>query len=270
MALRIGKTSVREPAVAGFFYPRDPAVLRDDVTRLLTEASVDDEALTRDTKALIAPHAGYIYSGPVAAAAYKLLEPRRQQIRRVVLIGPSHRVYFRGIALPSSAAFATPLGEVPIDLELAAELMSRGDVLTSDAPHEMEHSLEVHLPFLQVVLGEFTLVPLVTGEASAALVANVLDTVWGDAGTLIVASSDLSHYLTYRQAQAVDAQTNALIVARRPELRPEQACGALPINALLTAANERDLLVAELLRLNSGDTSGNRNRVVGYGSYAIH
>ena len=221
-------------------------------------------------KALIAPHAGYIYSGAVAAAAYKYIESRRDAIRRVVLVGPSHRVYFEGVAVPQVEVFATPLGEIPLDHQTIRDLVGNGEVLASDAPHAMEHSLEVHLPFLQAALKDFTLVPLVTGAATAAHVARVLDGLWGDACTLIVASSDLSHYLTYSQAQRMDAQTSTKILNRTATLQPEEACGALPINAVLTAANVKGLQVHEIARLNSGDTAGDKARVVGYGAYALH
>lgn len=267
MALRSGNTSIRPPAVAGLFYPADPAALRDEVEQLLTAAPAPAGIAP---KALIAPHAGYVYSGGVAASAYKAIAARRDEIRRVVLLGPSHRVYFQGAAVPTARAFDSPLGEVPLDEEQVRELVERGDVLASDAPHAMEHSLEVHVPFLQTVLEHFTLIPIVTGSATPQYVARVLDTVWGDSHTLIVASSDLSHYLDYAQAQRVDAATSAQILARDATLQPEQACGALPINGLLTAATERGLQVHEIVRLSSGDTAGDRARVVGYGAFAIH
>ena len=269
MALRVGNASVRAPAVAGMFYPGDPAELRGMVMQLLSNAPSAAPDAT-PPKALIAPHAGYVYSGSVAARAYKLIEPLRDTLRRVVMIGPSHRVYFQGIALPSARAFGTPLGEIPIDAELARELLSRGDVLASDAPHAMEHSLEVQLPFLQQVLGDVTLLPLVVGVATPAFVADVLGSVWGDEHTLVIASSDLSHYLAYEEAQAVDARTNAQILAMSTSLQAEQACGALPINGVLGAAAQRGLRAHEIARLNSGDTAGDRARVVGYGAYALH
>lgn len=269
MALRPGNASVREPAVAGLFYPSDPVELRAMVSRLLSQAPTPDPRF-RPPKALIAPHAGYIYSGAVAASAYKLIESQRAEIRRVVLIGPSHRVYFQGVALPTARAFTSPLGEVCIDMQLAQELSERGDVLASDAPHALEHSLEVHVPFLQEMLSDFTLLPLVVGVATSAFVADVLGTVWGDEHTLIVASSDLSHYLPYEQAQVVDTETNAQILTMSTSLKPEQACGALPINGVIGAAARRGLHVHEIARLNSGDTAGDRERVVGYGAYAIH
>lgn len=270
MVFRSGNTSVRDPAVAGLFYPAEPSALQDDVLELLSAAPAPIALRPESVKAFIAPHAGYVYSGGVAAAAYKFLEPRREAIRRVILVGPSHRVYFQGVAVPTVEVFATPLGEVQLDTHLIRELVASGEVLASDAPHASEHSLEVHLPFLQVALQDFTLVPLVTGATTPTHVAQVLASVWGDERTLIVASSDLSHYLTYSQAQQIDAQTNAKIVARKPSLQPEEACGALPINAVLTAALTRDLQVHEIARLNSGDTAGDKARVVGYGAYAIH
>lgn len=269
MASRVGNASVRQPAVAGLFYPGDPEELRGMVSALLANASSPSPGAP-SPKALIAPHAGYIYSGGVAASAYNRLASQRDVLHRVVLIGPSHRVYFQGVALPSARAFATPLGEVPIDTELTRALLDRSDVLASDAPHAPEHSLEVHLPFLQQVLGDFTLLPLVVGDATASFVADVLGAVWGDEHTVVIASSDLSHYLPYEQAQAVDARTNAQILAMNTTLKPEQACGALPINGVLGAAAQRGLTIHEIARLNSGDTAGARSSVVGYGAYAIH
>jgi MEMO1 family protein len=268
MVSQHSNASVREAAVAGLFYPGDAGVLREDVQRLFESVHVQPVSTERP-KALIAPHAGYIYSGGVAAAAYDQISPACDLIRRVVLVGPSHRVYFQGVAISTARAFATPLGEVEIDVDLKSQLLARGDVLAADAPHALEHSLEVHLPFLQVLLNEFTVVPLVTGVATPEFVADVLNTIWGGDDTLIVASSDLSHYLPYAEAQRVDAATNAQILARSINLTPEQACGALPINAVLAVANARDLDITEVARLNSGDTAGDRDRVVGYGAYAI-
>jgi AmmeMemoRadiSam system protein B len=202
MVLQFGNTSAREPAVAGLFYPGDASELRDEVTELLERAAPPADIDPQQVKALIAPHAGYVYSGRVAALAYKLIAARRTQIRRVVLVGPSHRVYFHGVALPTTPAFSTPLGDVPLDRQSIDALAGRSDVLASDAPHAMEHSLEVHLPFLQVALEEFTLIPIVTGDAAPGHVASVLNAVWADPNTLIIASSDLSHYLPTRRHSA--------------------------------------------------------------------
>ena len=232
------------------------------------------QVLSEDTlppaKAFIVPHAGYMYSGSTAASAYALAAKRRVRVRRVVLIGPSHRVYFEGVALPEAAAFATPLGTIAIDAELKAMLRGREGVIESDHAHRQEHSLEVQLPFLQVLLGDFTLLPLVAGVASADLVASILNEIWGGDETLVLASSDLSHYHPYSIAQQIDASTSAAILRRDSTLTGEQACGAVAINGLLTAAHFRQLTVAELARCNSGDTAGDRTRVVGYGAYALY
>ncbi|HXQ31097.1 MAG TPA: AmmeMemoRadiSam system protein B [Steroidobacteraceae bacterium] len=260
---------VREPAVAGAFYPAAASDLRAALAALLGHASADAHPAP-PAKALIVPHAGYVYSGSVAAAAYVRLVTRRSEISKVVIIGPSHRAYFQGIALPEADAFATPLGEIRIDVAGKARLAARGDVLVSDAPHELEHCIEVQLPFLQTVLDEFTLIPLLAGVASPQYVASVLTDVWGGPETLVLASSDLSHYHPYGSAQQLDAQTAAAIVARHSRLSGEQACGAVAINGLMARARELGLAVDEIAHLNSGDTSGDRARVVGYGAFALH
>ncbi|MFL6617286.1 MAG: AmmeMemoRadiSam system protein B [Povalibacter sp.] len=260
--------SVRAPAVAGMFDPDDPAELRDAVEKYLSSAYSDFSHAS--PKALIVPHAGYIYSGSVAAAAYASIAARRQTIRRVLLIGPSHRVYLRGLAAPTVQAFETPLGAVPIDRAVCAELIASGEVIESDAPHAQEHCLEVQLPFLQVLLGEFELVPLVVGAAAPAHVGSVLQRAWGDESTLVLISSDLSHYHSYEIAQHIDSQTSELILRRSPTLQGEQACGAVCINGLLHLARELHLQVQEIERKNSGDTAGDKSRVVGYGAFAVH
>jgi MEMO1 family protein len=261
--------SVRPPAVAGLFYPGDAEALREMLGRLLANAHVETQ-LPFPPKALIVPHAGYPYSGQVAAAAYNLVESLCAVIKRVVLIGPSHRVYLHGIALPRTQSFATPLGVIPIDEEGRHRLLQRGDVIASDAPHELEHCLEVQLPFLQTLLHDFSLLPLVVGSTSVPHVAAVLQDVWGDAETLVVASSDLSHYLPYGPAKEVDAVTASAIVNRHTDITHQQACGAAGVNGLLAIAQRLGLDVTEIARLNSGDTSGDVRRVVGYGAFAIH
>jgi hypothetical protein len=260
----------RRAAVAGLFYPSDPQALHSQVEALLSHAAAQQTTPSPPDKALIVPHAGYAYSGIVAAAAFARLLPRRTAISRVVLVGPSHRARFRGLALPEAACFATPLGDVPIDPDGRARLLALGDVIESDAAHAQEHCLEVQLPFLQRTLESFSLLPLLTGEARPEQVARALATVWGGPETLIVVSSDLSHYLSYAQAQRVDARSAEVIAARSPELESEQACGALAINGLLTRARALDLRVEPVARLNSGDTSGDRQRVVGYGAWGFH
>ncbi|QGU33789.1 AmmeMemoRadiSam system protein B [Thermochromatium tepidum] len=263
---------IRQTAVANQFYPGDPAELVRTLDTLLAEplhsVSVRHEA---PPKALIVPHAGYVYSGPIAATAYATLEPVRDRIRRVVLLGPSHRVPFFGLAASSDEVFSTPLGPVPIDLESVERALTLPQVRLFDAAHAKEHSLEVQLPFLQRVLDDFSLVPLVVGEAAPESVAEVLDLLWGGPETLILISSDLSHYLDYHSAQHLDAATSAAIEALRPEaIGHDQACGRIPVNGLLTLARRRGLTAKTLDLRNSGDTAGSRAQVVGYGAYAFH
>jgi AmmeMemoRadiSam system protein B len=260
--------STRPPAVAGLFYPAHPAELSAGVRALLQAAPVAAEP--RIPKALIVPHAGYVYSGPVAGQAYARLRPLAGRITRVVLLGPVHRVPVRGLALPQTTVFATPLGEIPLDTEAMAALADLPQVVISEPAHAQEHSLEVHLPFLQTVLGAFRLLPLAVGDASATEVAEVLARVWGGAETLIVVSSDLSHYLPYLEAQRTDRETVRHILALRPDLDHHAACGATPVNGLLEFAGQH-ALQAELIDLrNSGDTAGDRSRVVGYAAIAFY
>jgi AmmeMemoRadiSam system protein B len=262
-----GKTS-RPPAVAGLFYPDDANELREVVSAYLAQHRTETHAAP--PKALIVPHAGYIYSGGIAAAAYATVAGLRTAIRRIVLIGPSHRVYLRGMAVPAASSFATPLGDVTIDRTLKSVLLERGDVAESDAPHAQEHCLEVQLPFLQMLFDEFTLLPLVLGSVAPDQVAAALAEVWGDASTLVLVSSDLSHYHPYEQARQIDAATSASILRREPTLVGEQACGSMAINGLLHLARQRHFAVAEIARCNSGDSAGDRSRVVGYGAFAVH
>jgi AmmeMemoRadiSam system protein B len=263
------KSSVRAPAVAGTFYPGDGRELAQSLDRMLGAVAHGNSGRAAP-KALIAPHAGYVYSGPVAASVYALLAPARATIKRVVLLGPTHRVAVRGLALPACQAFATPLGTAEIDAAAAETLHAMPQVTVSASAHALEHSLEVHLPFLQTVLERFTLVPLAVGRASAQEVAEVLDALWGGAETLVVVSSDLSHYLSYHDAQAVDRATAKAILGLAADLSHEQACGATPVAGLTHVARRRGLK-PELIDLrNSGDTAGDRNRVVGYGSFAFY
>jgi len=251
------------------FYPGDRRELAQSLSQLLGAAAHD--APEREApKAIIAPHAGYIYSGPIAANVYALLAPARARIHRVVLLGPTHRVAVRGLALPGCKAFATPLGSVEIDGQAVEQLRAFPQVVVSAQAHAQEHSLEVHVPFLQAALERFTLVPLAVGHASAPEVAQVLDALWGGPETLIVVSSDLSHYLSYADAQAVDRATAKAIMGFATDISHEQACGATPVTGLTHAARRRGLK-PELIDLrNSGDTAGDRNRVVGYGAFAFY
>ncbi|HMK14365.1 MAG TPA: AmmeMemoRadiSam system protein B [Burkholderiales bacterium] len=257
---------VRPAAVSGSFYPRQHEALAQEVAALLSAAK---QRKSVAPKALIAPHAGYVYSGPIAANAYARLIPARERIKRVVLLGPAHYVAVRGLALPDVRSFATPLGMVPLD-DAGVETLSRlPQVSQSNAAHASEHSLEVHLPFLQTVLEKFTLVPLAVGDAAPEEIADVLDLLWGGKETLIVVSSDLSHYLPYETARRVDQATAQEILDLRESISHQQACGASPVNGLLLAA-QRHHLKPELLDLrNSGDTAGDHNRVVGYAAFAF-
>jgi len=257
--------NVRPPAVSGSFYPGNVAALR----HMLAECFASVKPAPLRPKALIVPHAGYIYSGPIAATAYALLEPLRSVIRRVVLLGPVHRVWVPGLALPGVAAFETPLGQVPLDQAGIAAIADLPQVTVSPAAHAEEHSLEVHLPFLQTILADFSLVPLAVGGASPEDVAEVLDLLWGGDETLIVVSSDLSHFLPYAEAKHVDAATANAILKLNSHLVGEQACGAYPINGLMLAAKRHGLVPHLLDMRNSGDTAGDHGRVVGYGAFAL-
>ncbi|HQR24681.1 MAG TPA: AmmeMemoRadiSam system protein B [Steroidobacteraceae bacterium] len=264
----MSKSSVRPPAVAGLFYPDDPAELRQIVRDLLDHAPAD-AGPRQPPKALIVPHAGYVYSGAVAASAYRRLRDSAPAIRTVVLVGPSHRVPMRGLAMPSCDAFSTPLGQVPVDDAARQHLRECGLAGVADAPHAHEHSLEVQLPFLQAVLGEFSVLPIATGIVPPGLVAAALEAVWNGPETLIVVSSDLSHYHTYKEAQLLDDESTRAILDRRSDLPEGQACGASGINGLMEVARRKGLVVRLLDQRNSGDTAGDRSRVVGYGSYTL-
>lgn len=259
--------NIRPPAVAGMFYPGDTRTLATTVDRLLGTAAHQPAA---QPKALIAPHAGYIYSGTTAAVAYAELAPWKAIIRRVVLLGPTHRVAVNGIALPETDSFATPLGNVRIDQQAVAAIAELPQIVFSDHAHAFEHSLEVHLPFLQRVLDDFTLVPLAVGHAAPEAVAEILDKLWGGPETLIVVSSDLSHFLPYGTARQVDGNTCQHILQLDTHIRPEQACGAFPVNGLLLTAQRRGLKPTLLAHCNSGDTAGDKDRVVGYAAFAFH
>jgi len=258
----------RPAAVAGMFYAGDRSELARDLDALLGAAPRPAPGAAVP-KAIIAPHAGYIYSGPTAAAVYALVAPACERITRVVLLGPTHRVAVRGLALPEADVFATPLGPVPIDAEAVELLGPLPQVVVSAAAHAFEHSLEVHLPFLQTVLDSFRLVPLAIGSAEPTEVAEVLDMLWGGPETLIVVSSDLSHYLPYREAQGVDRRTADAILGLSTGILHDQACGATPVTGLNLAARRRGLAPRLVDLRNSGDTAGDRGRVVGYGAFAF-
>ena len=292
----------RPPAVAGSFYPADPRRLALDLRHFLDEVKparfplpnplvkllanrlspqagkslvipegegANESLREVHVKALIVPHAGYRYSGAIAASAYATLRPLAARIRRVVLLGPTHRVAVRGLALPAATTFSTPLGEIKLDTDAMHELARLPQVVVSDAVHAQEHSLEVQLPFLQTVLQDFKLVPLAVGDASAEEVAAVLEAVWGGVETLIVISSDLSHYLPAEVSRLVDRKTADEILKLQPLGSHQQACGATPLNGLLLAARAHHLQPHLLDLRNSGDTAGPHDSVVGYAAFAF-
>ncbi len=257
---------IRKPAVSGMFYPQDASELHHMVSGFIENADAGDTV----PKAIIAPHAGYIYSGSIAAAAYAHIIKARDRITRVVLLGPAHRVGFYGLAMSQADSFLTPLGEVTIDKPAQSLIADLPQVKFMDEAHAMEHSLEVQLPFLQEVLGEFTLVPLVVGDTTPEQVAEVLDRLWGDNETLIVISSDLSHYHDYQTAQRMDRATSDAIEHLSPEkIGFDDACGCNPVNGLLAVVKRRGLHATTVDLRNSGDTAGARDQVVGYGAYVF-
>ena len=257
---------VRAPAVAGVFYPLDPPELRAAVRSYVAEGRAEVSV----PKAIIAPHAGYVYSGPIAGSAFATLASLRGRITRVVLIGPAHRVAFEGLALPEADAFATPLGLVTVDRDARKALLALPRVLASDRAHAGEHSLEVELPFVQEVLGGVSLVPIAVGDASDVETARALELVWGGPETCVIVSSDLSHYHSYATAQRRDRATARAVERLAPEdIGEEDACGQIGVRALLRAARARALHATTLDLRNSGDTAGARERVVGYGAFSF-
>lgn len=258
----------RTPAVAGMFYPANAHELQSMVTNFLRETKASIGSVP---KAIIAPHAGYIYSGPIAASVYAQITPAHDTITKVVLLGPSHQVPFSGLAASSMQEFATPLGNIPLDRQAIDDILPLPQVSILEPAHAYEHSLEVQLPFLQEVLEDFTLIPLVVGEATKEQVGEVLEKLWGGAETLIVISSDLSHYLEYHAAQKMDKLTSTAIEELRPEnIHSEQACGRNPINGLLHIARNRGMQAQTVDLRNSGDTAGSKDQVVGYGAYVFN
>ncbi len=259
--------STREPAVEGLFYPADPSQLKAMISGFLSQVGNPGGKMP---KAIIVPHAGLVYSGSIAARAYSQLLPFAQLIRKVILLGPSHRVAFDGLAVPTVTEFRTPLGIVTLSQELKAKVIGLTQVIEHDSPHAQEHSLEVQLPFLQYCLEDFELLPLVVGDANASAVAEVLDLLWGGEDTIIVASSDLSHYLDYDSAREKDGHTSMRILNREFNLHGDEACGCRVLNGLMKQAISRNISVEQLLVANSGDTAGDKQRVVGYGAYVLH
>lgn len=256
----------RQPAVAGTFYPAN----RKQLHQMLDEYLNDAETTAKVPKAIIAPHAGYIYSGPVAASAYARLKRAHDCISRVVIIGPSHRVAFSGLAVSKAESFITPLGSVIVDQDAVVTIAKLPFVDYLEQAHTYEHSLEVHLPFLQEMLDDFKIVPIVAGDATPEQVSQVIETLWGGDETLIVISSDLSHYHDYATAKLLDKETSSLIEHLQYELlESDSACGKVPVSGLLKLAREKSLTIKTIDLRNSGDTAGDKSRVVGYGAYVI-
>jgi AmmeMemoRadiSam system protein B len=267
--------TIRPAAVAGSFYPGHSQTLADHIDKLLKNAASDARPASKSTrclippKAIVVPHAGYIYSGQTAAIAYHKLAEWHDTIKRVILFGPVHRVPVRGLALPDVDAFTTPLGEVKLDKAAIASISNMKQVIASYPAHAQEHSLEVQLPFLQSVLDDFKLVPLAVGDATPEEVAEVMEALWGGPETIIIVSSDLSHFLSYSVANEVDKSTVKNILRLQGSLTHHQACGGTPVNGLILAAKKHHLHPALLDLCNSGDTAGDKNRVVGYAAFAF-
>jgi MEMO1 family protein len=256
----------RQPAVAGTFYPSNPKQLHQMLDQYLKDAEIGPKV----PKAIIVPHAGYIYSGPVAASAYARLKKGHKLITRVVIIGPSHRAAFRGLAVSRAETFTTPLGKISVDQEAVKMIVQLPFVEYIEQAHTLEHSLEVHLPFLQETLSDFKIVPIVAGDASPEQVAQVIDALWGGDETLIVISSDLSHYHDYATAKKLDQLTSERIEKQQYELLAfDSACGKVPVSGLLKVAREKSLAIKTIDLRNSGDTAGDKSSVVGYGAYVI-
>ena len=261
--------SIRKAAVAGQFYPDDPLQLQETIAGLLSEAGSSENNAVQP-KAIIVPHAGYIYSGLAAASAFASLLPFRKKITRVVLLGPSHRVGFKGLAVSNADYFQTPLGNIRIEKDSIDHILSLPQVSSIDEAHQFEHSLEVELPFLQEVLDDFSLIPIVVGDADSQTVSEVLELLWGSEETLIVISSDLSHFYDYKNAQQRDKATCQSIENLSPELiNYDDACGRNPIKGMLVSAQKHNLTVTTLALCNSGDTAGDKDRVVGYGAWVL-
>lgn len=257
--------NTRPAAIAGYFYPADAKALTNSIQHYFANAVESDIK----AKAIIAPHAGHKYSGSIAATAYQSILHRKEYIKRVVILGPAHRVFVKGIALSSASHFATPLGNIEIDQSTQTQLLELDFIQTIDEAHKDEHCIEVHLPFLQNCLNDFTLIPIIVGDTSPQQVSNVIELLWNDE-TLILISSDLSHFHTYEYAKQVDQNTSESIVNMQMEqIGPKQACGCRPLNGLLNYAKQHNFSVKILDVKNSGDTAGDKERVVGYGAYAI-
>ncbi|GLQ29564.1 AmmeMemoRadiSam system protein B [Litoribrevibacter albus] len=259
---------IRQPAVAGSFYPDDSQQLSAMIAQFM-DSAIESEPISRCPKMLISPHAGYIYSGAVAASAYHQLEDYTDTIKRVVILGPSHRVPLQGVAIPDASYFKTPFGNIEIDQSALLTIKHLDGVKVSPHAHAYEHSLEVQLPFLQRILVDFKIVPLVVGQTEPHIVSGVINALWGGQETLFVISTDLSHYHAYEHARELDQQTSSAIEHLHTDINCDQACGCYALNGALMAAKHHHLTLSTLDLRNSGDTAGTKNQVVGYGAYAL-
>ncbi len=258
--------SLQAAAVAGMFYPGNPAQLAAGVDGSLAKAAPP----RLSPKAVIAPHAGHVYSGDIAGAAYRLLAQRKGEIKRVVLLGPNHRMPVRGIALSPAEAWETPFGPLPVDRTARDSLARQPGFAVTPMPFVNEHSLEVHLPFIHRVLGKVEILPMLVGETTTEQASRTLDALWGGPETAIIISSDLSHYHDYETCRTKDEETASGIERLQQDICVgDRACGFHSIKGLIDQAQRRDLRVTALDVRNSGDTHGPRDRVVGYGSFAF-
>jgi AmmeMemoRadiSam system protein B len=256
----------RSAAVSGLFYPDEPQILRDTIDTLLSQSAIKEQST--QVKAIIAPHAGYQYSGLTAARVYKQLQTLRDRIQRVVLLGPSHRVAFEGMALTEADFFETPLGQIKVNKDDYPQLLAMENMFVFEQAHVAEHCIEVQLPFLQRILNNFTIIPIVVGIADPHSVSNIIESLWGGDETLFVISSDLSHYQSYESAQQTDNETSrAILDLDFNAIQPNNACGCMAVNGLLNFAHRHPLTVKLIDQCNSGDTAGDKDKVVGYGSY---
>lgn len=258
-----------ESQVAGYFYPNDPNTLSKQIDDFLLNTEIEKNNII--PKAIIVPHAGYIYSGQTAAFSYNCLEKIKNKIKKVVIIGPAHRVGFNGIAGTLATEFVTPLGVVKVDESSMENVLTMPSVMILEEAFQGEHCLEVQLPFLQKILNNFTIVPLIVGNVSYITLSEVIERLWGFDDTLFVISSDLSHYHDYKTAQNMDSTTANAIVNLEPDnITYDNACGRIGIQAMLDIAKSKNMTVKQLDLRNSGDTAGDKNRVVGYGAFCVY
>lgn len=256
-------TEFRKPTVAGLFYPSET----DNLSKLITDL-LNQKPPVSFTKMLIVPHAAYQYIGEILAQSYLHLFSRSQQIKTVVLLTPSHHIKFNGIAITSKDCYLTPFGEVIIDSDAMMTLLNFPQVVMFDDAHIKEHSIEIHLPFLQTILPSFSLVPLIIGETNSYNILEILEKLWEQEETLIIASMNLSHYQTYNIAQELDQRTSQAIESLHwQSLQTNQICNIHLISSLLQLAHQKSLTPKTIKVCNSGDLTGIKNRVVGYGAF---